>query len=71
MSAVELEDNIWIAASDGKLDLVKAFVASGVAVNAQDENGYSPIHAASSWGEYCAKHAAYRGAVYRQAALAR
>lgn len=52
MAAVELEDNIWIAASDGKLDLVKAFVASGVAVNAQDENGYSAIHAAASWGEF-------------------
>jgi hypothetical protein len=35
--------NIWIAAGDGELDLVKAFVAGGTPVDAQDENGYTPL----------------------------
>lgn len=36
-------DNIWIAASDGDLAAVQAFVQNGISVNAQDENGYSPM----------------------------
>lgn len=36
----KMAENIWLAASDGLLDAVKGFVASGVSVNAQDENGY-------------------------------
>ena len=35
--------NIWIAAGDGDLSSVQAFVESGVSVNAQDENGYTPL----------------------------
>ncbi len=42
MSALEGE-NIWIASSDGDLARVQELVKSGVSVNAQDENGYSPM----------------------------
>jgi ankyrin repeat protein len=35
--------NIWIAAGDGDLSSVQAFVASGTSVNAQDQNGYTPL----------------------------
>ncbi|KAF0690709.1 Aste57867_17919 [Aphanomyces stellatus] len=41
--------NVWIAASDGNLDAVKAFLAAGTPVNAQDENGYTPLQAAVSY----------------------
>jgi hypothetical protein len=43
-------ENIWIAASDGDFARVKHFLAEGANVNAQDELGYSPIHAAVSYG---------------------
>ena len=43
-------DNIWIAASDGDAARVDELLRSGVSVNAQDELGYSPIHAAVSYG---------------------
>ena len=36
--------NVWTAASDGDLASVKAFLASGGDVNAQDENGYTPLY---------------------------
>ncbi|KAJ3114871.1 hypothetical protein HDU96_001532 [Phlyctochytrium bullatum] len=42
--------NIWIAASDGDLDTVKAFVEAGIHPNTKDENGYTAIHAAASYG---------------------
>ncbi|KAJ2591862.1 hypothetical protein H4R99_006602 [Coemansia sp. RSA 1722] len=42
--------NIWIAASDGNLARVQELVEKDKAiVNAKDQNGYSPMHAASSW----------------------
>ncbi|KAJ1796759.1 hypothetical protein LPJ59_003548 [Coemansia sp. RSA 2399] len=42
--------NIWIAASDGDLDRVKEIVKGDKQqVNAKDENGYTPLHAAASW----------------------
>ncbi|KAJ3124151.1 hypothetical protein HK100_011343 [Physocladia obscura] len=44
------EDNIWTAASDGKLALVQKLVAAGTAVDAQDETGYSVLHAAAAYG---------------------
>lgn len=37
------ETNIWISASDGDIEAVKGFIASGVDVNAQDESGYSAL----------------------------
>lgn len=43
--------NIWVAASDGRIDLVENYISSGnFTANSQDENGYSPIHAAASYG---------------------
>ncbi|KAJ1827444.1 hypothetical protein LPJ56_001658 [Coemansia sp. RSA 2599] len=42
--------NIWTAASDGNLARVQELVEKDKAlVNAKDQNGYSPMHAASSW----------------------
>lgn len=35
--------NIWMAASDGELETVKAFLAGGGDVNAKDEYGYTPL----------------------------
>ncbi len=46
---VDIENNIWLACSDNDIEGVKAFLASGVSVNSQDENGYSPIAAAVSY----------------------
>lgn len=35
--------NIWVAASDGQLDVVKNFIENdGLSPNAKDENGYTP-----------------------------
>ncbi|GAA93947.1 uncharacterized protein L969DRAFT_92147 [Mixia osmundae IAM 14324] len=42
--------NIWIAASDGDLDRVKELIEGGTSANAKDENSYTPMHAAASWG---------------------
>lgn len=36
-------NNIFVAAGDGELSKVQAFVASGVSVNSQDEYGYTPL----------------------------
>ncbi|ORX68591.1 ankyrin, partial [Linderina pennispora] len=42
--------NIWIAVSDDDIERVKQLVeADKTQVNAQDPNGYSPLHAAASW----------------------
>jgi hypothetical protein len=37
------DNNIWIAASDGHLSEVVAYVDGGVSVDAQDEAGYFPL----------------------------
>ena len=45
--------NIWIAASDGREDLVLKFIkdsGSGLTANSKDPNGYTPIHAAAAYG---------------------
>lgn len=44
--------NIWIAASDGKEDLVEQILlqGSGVDANIKDPNGYTPVHAAAAYG---------------------
>ncbi|KAK8793295.1 hypothetical protein WA158_004654 [Blastocystis sp. Blastoise] len=44
------DNNIQTAAGDGELEAVKAFIAKGVNVNDRDSNGYSALHAASSYG---------------------
>ncbi|KAJ2317839.1 hypothetical protein IWW52_002901 [Coemansia sp. RSA 2704] len=44
------ESNIWTAASEGNLARVKQILdGDEQQVNAKDENGYTPLHAASSW----------------------
>jgi ankyrin repeat protein len=48
---VASDENIWVAASDGNIVTVKTLIETGVhAVNEQDGNGYSAIHAAASYG---------------------
>ncbi|KAL6942573.1 hypothetical protein ACO0QE_003752 [Hanseniaspora vineae] len=42
--------NIWIAASDGRQDLVENYLANGLSAVAKDPNGYTPMHAAASYG---------------------
>lgn len=56
-------ENIWISSSDGDIKRVKELVASGVNINAQDEYGYSPLHAAVSYGhDELVKHLLDNGA---------
>lgn len=43
--------NIWIAASDNDVDAVKKYIETGqLTANSADANGYTPIHAAASYG---------------------
>lgn len=42
--------NLWVAASDGNEARVMELLASGMSVNAQDEYGYSPLHAVVGYG---------------------
>ena len=43
--------NIWEACSDGNLAKVQEFISSGMyRVDSMDEYGYTPIHAATSYG---------------------
>ncbi|GAA5829290.1 hypothetical protein JCM11251_004994 [Rhodosporidiobolus azoricus] len=42
--------NIWLAASEGDLSGVQNYLQSGISPNALDDNAYSPLHAAASWG---------------------
>lgn len=43
--------NIWVAAADNKQDVVLAHLDSGnFTPNSKDPNGYTPIHAAASYG---------------------
>lgn len=44
--------NIWIAAGDGDLPAVRAYVAGGAAVSGGDTSGYTPAHAAASYGRF-------------------
>jgi len=43
-TAAAEHQNIWIAASDGDLELVRKLLDEGVNVNAKDENGYNPLY---------------------------
>ncbi len=47
---VDQFDNIWVASTNGDINKVSEFLANGINVNAQDEYGFSPIHAAASYG---------------------
>ncbi|GMG20429.1 unnamed protein product [Ambrosiozyma monospora] len=43
--------NIWVAAADNKINIVKQYIASGnFSANSPDPNGYTPMHAAASYG---------------------
>ncbi|KAI9003072.1 ankyrin repeat-containing domain protein, partial [Gaertneriomyces semiglobifer] len=47
--------NIWVAASDGRVDLVEHFLQFGgsdgnsMDVNSKDDSGYTPLHAAAAY----------------------
>ncbi|KAJ2035865.1 hypothetical protein GGI03_003659 [Coemansia sp. RSA 2337] len=44
------DENIWTATGDGDMARVEQLVqADKTLVNAKDENGYTPLHAAASW----------------------
>ncbi|KAJ2020709.1 hypothetical protein GGI13_005081 [Coemansia sp. RSA 455] len=44
------DENIWTATGDGDMARVEQLVeADRTLVNAKDENGYTPLHAAASW----------------------
>lgn len=48
---VQPEKNIWVAASDGDLDRVRELVENqSLGPNVPDENTYTPMHAAASYG---------------------
>lgn len=42
--------NVWIAAADNNTSVVNEFLTQGGSPNVKDENGYTPIHAAASYG---------------------
>ncbi|GAA5998694.1 ankyrin repeat domain-containing protein [Rhodotorula paludigena] len=42
--------NIWLAAGEGAIDRVRELLDQGTSPNALDDNSYSPLHAAASWG---------------------
>lgn len=42
--------NIWVAASDGRADLVEKYLAEGFTANSKDPNGYTAVHAAAAYG---------------------
>ncbi|OMH81465.1 Ankyrin repeat-containing protein [Zancudomyces culisetae] len=45
-----MSENIWVSIADGNVDRVKELISADVQyANIQDDNGYSPLHAASSY----------------------
>ncbi|KAF8002675.1 hypothetical protein HF325_003640 [Metschnikowia pulcherrima] len=43
--------NIWVAAADNQVEIVEEYLTSNeFSANAKDPNGYTPIHAAASYG---------------------
>lgn len=42
--------NIWVAAADNQIEVVKQHLDAGASPNAKDPNGYTAIHAAASYG---------------------
>lgn len=43
--------NIWVAAADNEIEVVENHINSGnFSANSKDPNGYTPIHAAASYG---------------------
>ena len=47
----EKTPNIWIAARDGNLEIVKKHIINGVDINAKDNEGYAPLHKAVARGK--------------------
>ncbi|CCF60314.1 hypothetical protein KAFR_0J02500 [Kazachstania africana CBS 2517] len=46
--------NIWVAASDGRQELVEKFLNENpsLSANTKDPNGYTPVHAAAAYGHH-------------------
>ena len=47
----EKTPNIWIAARDGNLEIVKKHIINGVDINAKDNEGDAPLHKAVARGK--------------------
>ena len=47
----EKTPNIWIAARDGNLEIVKKHIINGVDINAKDNEGAAPLHKAVARGK--------------------
>ena len=47
----EKTPNIWVAARDGNLEIVKKHIINGVDINAKDNEGDAPLHTAVAMGE--------------------
>ncbi|CAG8677594.1 4584_t:CDS:2 [Cetraspora pellucida] len=43
------DNNIWVAAGDGDIERVKVLLSTGISPNIQDQNGYTPLAAATSY----------------------
>jgi hypothetical protein len=51
--AMTEDDNIWVAASDGDMEKVQAYInADPKNASIGDETGYTPIHAAAAYGHH-------------------
>mmetsp|Transcript_25600 Transcript_25600/g.33323 ORF Transcript_25600/g.33323 Transcript_25600/m.33323 type:complete len:164 (+) Transcript_25600:17-508(+) len=51
--AMTEDDNIWVAASDGDMEKVQAYITTdSSAASIGDENGYTAIHAAAAYGHH-------------------
>nr|CCA19416.1 conserved hypothetical protein [Albugo laibachii Nc14] len=44
-----MNENVWTAASDGDIEEIERYVASGGDIDAQDEHAYTPLQAAVSY----------------------
>ena len=53
ISTDDAVDNIWVAASNGNVALVQSLLQHDPAlINAQDDHGYSPLHAATAYAHH-------------------
>ena len=39
-----MNENVWTAASDGDIEEIERYVASGGDIDAQDEHAYTPLY---------------------------
>lgn len=44
-------ENLWVACTNGDIGRLQTLLSEGSTVNQQDENGFSPMHAAASYNQ--------------------